>query len=352
MCGLTHAAIIAQPSCRLTLAIEGHHWLCYATVMNSPSAEIIEFAAPTPGERLDKTIVAHIGDRLSRAQIQTLIDEGAVTINAAPAKPGWRLKGGEAIRVVVPPVEPKTDKLEAEPIPLNVLYSDEHIAVINKPAGLVVHPGSGNESGTLVNALMSLYPEIGEIDYAPQRRGIVHRLDKDTSGVIVVAKNAIALRRLLRQFQDRTVEKVYVALLERPPKTPTGRINVPIERDSVNRRKMKVDREGRPASSEFFVTERFADGLTLVRVNLLTGRTHQIRVHMAFINCPIVGDAVYGFRKQRLPLRRQFLHAEKLCFDHPHTGERMCFEAPLAPELQRILDDLRREASALDDTST
>ncbi|MDL1899358.1 RluA family pseudouridine synthase [Anaerolineae bacterium CFX9] len=319
--------------------------------MNAIPEEIIEFNAHLPGERLDKTIVAHVGERLSRAQIQALIEDGSVTINDAPAKPGWRLKGGEVIRMVLPPAEARQEALAAEAIPLDVLYSDEHIAVINKPAGLVVHPGSGNPGGTLVNALMARFPEIGEMDYAPQRRGIVHRLDKDTSGVIVVARNAIALRRLLRQFQDRSVEKVYLALLERPPRTDTGRIDVPIERDPVNRRKMRVDRAGRHAISEFYVTERFNDGLTLVRVNLLTGRTHQIRVHMAFIGCPIVGDALYGFRRQRLPLRRQFLHAWRLCIDHPATGERLCFEAPLAPELQRILDTLRREAGAGGDTS-
>ncbi|MCC6802161.1 MAG: RluA family pseudouridine synthase, partial [Anaerolineae bacterium] len=169
---------------------------------------------------------------------------------------------------------------------------------------------------------------------------IVHRLDKDTSGLIVVAKNAPTLHRLMGQFQKRTVEKIYVALLERTPKTSTGRIDVPLGRDPNNRRKRAVMRDGRPAVSEFTVVERFADGKALVRVRLLTGRTHQIRVHMAFIGCPIVGDALYGVRKQSL--RGQFLHAARLCFDHPRTGERMCFESPLPERLEAVLADLRK----------
>jgi 23S rRNA pseudouridine1911/1915/1917 synthase len=213
--------------------------------------------------------------------------------------------------------------------------------VINKPAGLIVHPGSGNETGTLVNALLARYPQIIEMNYAPKRRGIVHRLDKDTSGLILVAKNSIAMTRLTAQFQHRTVEKTYIALLERMPKTSTGRIEVPIARDPVRRKKMAVSREGRPAVTEFTVVERFNDGRVLVRVKPLTGRTHQIRVHMAFIGCPIVGDDLYGYRKQRL-LDRQFLHASRLCFDHPRTGERLCFEVPLPDDLEAVLSTLRR----------
>ncbi len=212
--------------------------------------------------------------------------------------------------------------------------------MIDKPAGLVVHPGAGNPSGTLVNAILARYPEIADMNYAPQRRGIVHRLDKDTSGLILVARNAPTLHRLMRQFQKRTVEKTYVALLERAPKTPTGRIDMPIGRDPANRRKMAVLRSGRPAISEFTVVERFADGKALVHVKLLTGRTHQIRVHMAFLGCPIVGDVLYGYRRQTLP--RQFLHAWRLCFDHPRTGERLCFESPLPPRLEAALADLRK----------
>lgn len=307
---------------------------------NSPQREQhIEFTVRNAGERLDKTITAHVGERLTRNQIQTLIRDGKVTVNGAVVKAGVKLKGGEVIRLTVPP--PQEDKsVAAEPIPLNVVYEDDDLAVINKPAGLVVHPGMGNEQGTLVNAILARWSEIGTMNYAPKRRGIVHRLDKDTSGLILVAKTAPALHRLAGQFQKRTVEKVYIALLERAPKTSTGRIDAPLGRDPNNRRKRIVSRDGRPAVSEFTVVERYEDGRVLVHVKLLTGRTHQIRAHMAFINCPIVGDALYGFRRQSL--NRQFLHAWKLCFDQPRTGERLCFEAPLPDALEAVLAEERR----------
>ena len=299
-----------------------------------------QFTADAPGERLDKTLVARFGDQLTRSQIQTLIKDGQVTVNGEAVKAGVKLKGGETVAVAVPP--PRADPtVEPEDIPLSVVYDDDDLAVINKPAGLIVHPGSGNETGTLVNAILARYPEVAQISHTPKRRGIVHRLDKDTSGLIIVARNGAAMRRLMEQFQRRTVEKRYLALLEHTPKTTTGRITAPIDRDPIRRKQMAVARDGKPAITEFTVIERFADGKALVQVNLLTGRTHQIRVHMAFIECPIVGDGVYGFRKQRL-LERQFLHASRLCFDHPRTNERMCFEAPLPRELESLLEQLRR----------
>jgi 23S rRNA pseudouridine1911/1915/1917 synthase len=301
--------------------------------------EHIEFTVQGAGERLDKLIVAQLGDRLTRTQIQTLIREGGVRVNGAVIKPGVKLKGGEVISVNIPP-PPEDTSVEPEPIPLTVLYEDDDLAVIDKPAGLVVHPGAGNETGTLVNAILARYPEIAQMDYAPKRRGIVHRLDKDTSGVILIARRAPILQRLMRQFAARTVEKVYLALTEKPPKTNIGRIDAPIARDPQNRKRMKVVRDGKPAVSEFQVIERFKDGKTLLSVKLLTGRTHQIRVHLAFIDCPLVGDTVYGFRKPRF--ERQFLHAAKLCFDHPRTRERLCFESPLPDHLRAYLDNLRR----------
>ena len=302
--------------------------------------QYIEFTAAHAGERLDKTLLAHLGDQLTRSQIQALIKEGQVLVNGSAVKAGVKLKGGEQIAVTVPPPPPDTT-VEPEDIPLDVIYDDTDIAVVNKPAGLVVHPGSGNETGTLVNALLARYPELADINYAPKRRGIVHRLDKDTSGLILVAKTAPMMQRLMAQFQKRTVSKTYIALLERAPKTSSGRITAPIDRDPVHRKQMAVSRDGRPAITEFAIVERFKDGRALVRLNLLTGRTHQIRVHMAFIECPIVGDSLYGFRKQRL-LNRQFLHAAQLCFDHPRTGERLCFDAPLPTELETVLSQLRR----------
>lgn len=290
------------------------------------------------GERLDKVLVARLGDRLTRSQIQALIKDGQATVNGAAVKTGLKLKGDEQIALTIPP-PPEDDSVEPEPIALDIIYEDDDLAVINKPAGLVVHPGAGNRSGTLVNAILARYPQIAEMRYAPQRRGIVHRLDKDTSGLILIAKRAPAMRHLINQFQQRTVDKVYLALVEKPPKTSIGRIDLPIARDPNQRTRMSVQRDGRPAVSEFTVLERFNSGPALLEVKLLTGRTHQIRVHLAYIGSPIVGDAVYGYRKQRL--RGQFLHAARLCFDHPRSGERLCFEAPLPERLQTLLDELR-----------
>lgn len=306
----------------------------------SMSENTRQFMVEAPGERLDKLIVQHIGDDLSRVQIQTLIKDGKVTVNGAAVKAGIKLKGGEQVRIELPP--PKTlEKVEPEAIPLVVLYEDADLAVIDKPAGMTVHPGDGNEKGTLVSALLSRWPEVGQMKIEEKRAGIVHRLDKDTSGLLVIAKRDSARLRLMAQFQARTVEKTYIALLEKAPATQTGRIEAPIGRDADQRKKMTVMRGGRPAVSEYKVIEQLADGQALVEVNLLTGRTHQIRVHMAFIGCPIVGDRVYGFRKQRVVLKRHFLHAAHLCFDHPRTGERLCFDSLLPPELEGALDKLR-----------
>lgn len=302
--------------------------------------ERITFTSNAGGTRLDRLIVEHLGDRLSRSQIQSLIRDELITVDGATVKAGIKLKGGERIAITLPPT-PADTTVEPEPIPLAIIHDDDEFAVINKPAGLIVHPGAGNESGTLVNALLARYPQIAEINYAPKRRGIVHRLDKDTSGVILVAKTARTMRRLMQQFQERTVDKTYLALVERAPQTRTGRIDLPLARDPNQRKRMKVMRDGKPAITEFTVIEDFKDGRALLRIRLLTGRTHQIRVHLAYLNAPIVGDRIYGYRKQRLPLNRQFLHAAALSFDHPQTGIRLHFESPLPDDLQHLLNDLR-----------
>lgn len=301
----------------------------------------IQFTVEPPGERLDKLIVEQLGDALSRAQIQALIKEGKVTVNGAQVKPGIKLKGGEQIAVDLPP--PSAPELvKPEAIELNIVYEDADLAVIDKPAGMTVHPGLGNETGTLVNAIFARWPEIGLMNGEEKRAGIVHRLDKDTSGLVVIAKSDVVRRKLMAQFQARTVEKIYLALLEKMPATQTGRIDAPIARDVKLRKRMAVTRGGRPAITEYEVIEHdFIEEQALVRVRLLTGRTHQIRVHMAFIGCPIVGDAVYGFRKQRLKLKRHFLHAAELAFDHPRTGERLRFTSSLPVGLQNILEKLR-----------
>ena len=305
------------------------------------SAEHIEFTAGQVGERLDKTILAYIGDRLSRAQLQTLIGEGLVTLDDKPTKPGIKLKGGEQIRLTIP-IRDEPDAVQPESIPLNVIYEDDDLAVIDKPAGMIVHPGEQNETGTLVSAAIDRWPEITAMNVEEKRAGIVHRLDKDTSGLIIIAKNDRARRHLSDQFQNRTVDKTYLALVERRPNTTTGRIDAPIARDPQQRKHMAVVRKGRPAVTEFSIIEDdFNGGQALLKVKIHTGRTHQIRVHLAFIGCPVVGDRVYGYRKQRIGLKRQFLHAAELAFDHPTTGDRLQFTAPLPAGLQNILDKLR-----------
>lgn len=304
-----------------------------------PDLNTFEFSNDKRGERLDKVIVAHVAERFSRAQVQSWIEGGQVTVDDVSMKAGVRLKGGERIRVVLLSTQEISSDVEPQAITLDILYEDDDIVVINKPAGLVVHPGVRNEQGTLLNALLARYPEIANIPIAAKRRGIVHRLDKDTSGIILAARSTQAMNRLMAQFQARTVEKVYLTLVERPPQTPVGRIDAPLARDPTDRKRMAVQRNGRPAITEFETIERFSEGQTLLRIHLLTGRTHQIRVHMAFIGCPVVGDKVYGYRRQRL-LHGQFLHATRLCFDHPSTKVRLCFEAPLPERLQNVLDAL------------
>jgi 23S rRNA pseudouridine1911/1915/1917 synthase len=300
----------------------------------------IEFTADTPGERLDIALVMNT-DGLSRGQLQALIHEGKVTVNGKIGKPSLKLRGGEQIVVMLPPA-PQDDRVTPENITLQIVYEDQHLAVIDKPAGLVVHPGDGNEQGTLVNALLARYPQIAQIPYDARRRGIVHRLDKDTSGLIVIAKDSPTQLKLIEQFAARSVEKTYLALVERQPKTTTGRIEAPITRDPQQRKRMAVTRQGKPAITEYKVIDTdFPGGQALLEINLLTGRTHQIRVHLAFIGSPIVGDSVYGFRKQRVRLNRHFLHAAKLAFIHPATGERLLFQSPLPEELQRVLAELK-----------
>ncbi len=308
---------------------------------NPMTEQQIDFTVGSAGERLDKLVVEQVGDGLSRAQIQALIKDGKVTVNGAQVKSGIKLKGGEQVSVTIETRE-VTEEVQPEAIPLVVLYDDKDIAVVDKPAGMTVHPGVGNEKGTLVSAMLSRWPEIAGMNIVEKRVGIVHRLDKDTSGLIVIAKNDAARIKLQAQFQSRTVDKIYIALLEKLPATLSGRVEAPIARDPNQRKRMAVVRGGKPAITEYQVIDHaFIGEQALVRVTLHTGRTHQIRVHMAFIGCPIVGDSVYGFRKQRLKLKRQFLHAAELSFDHPTTGERLSFTSPLPIGLQNTMDKLR-----------
>jgi 23S rRNA pseudouridine1911/1915/1917 synthase len=304
----------------------------------SESYQEVEFLAEPVGERLDKAIAQRF-EQLSRSQIQSLIKAGHVLIEGKPAKASYRIEGGEQIRMKIPlPSEDSAPKAEA--IPLDILYEDDQVAVINKPAGMVVHPAFGHNSGTLVNAVLARWPEIATFSEAG-RAGIVHRLDKETSGVILVAKTAAALEDLREQFKARTVHKTYVALVDGIPTTPEGMIDAPIGRDPRQRKRMAVIHAGREAVTEFRVLEIYAQH-ALLEVSPQTGRTHQIRVHLSFVGFPVMGDTVYGHRKQSIKMKRHFLHAAAITFAQPETGEAITVEAPLPVGLQDILNKLPR----------
>jgi 23S rRNA pseudouridine1911/1915/1917 synthase len=302
----------------------------------SESYREVEFITEAAGERLDKALAVRF-DEVSRSQIQNLIKEGQVMVNGKIAKASYRIEGGETILVRLPKIEEETEP-QPESIPLEILYEDDQVVVINKPAGMVVHPAFGHDSGTLVNAVLARWPEIANFTEV-SRAGIVHRLDKETSGVIVVAKTAGALASLRKQFKDREVHKRYQALVEGTPNTMDGMINAPIGRDPNQRKRMAVSREGREAVTEFHVVETYLDH-SLLDVLPQTGRTHQIRVHLAFIGNPVVGDTVYGHRKQKIKMKRHFLHAAAITFKLPGKDENITVEAPLPVGLQDILRKL------------
>jgi 23S rRNA pseudouridine1911/1915/1917 synthase len=308
--------------------------------MEPSGVEIRRLEAATGGARLDR-YVAEALDDLSRTTVQRLIEEGNITVNGNRVSPSHRLRAGDGIAVHIPPPEPV--QLQPEAIPLDVLYEDADLLVINKPAGLVVHPGAGHRSGTLVNAVLAHAPDLtgvgGEV-----RPGIVHRLDKDTSGVLVMAKHDRALQELQRQFKRRSVEKRYHALVLGDLSQDEGLIEAPIARDRRRRQQMAVQTGGKEARTRWHVLGRFRDATgqryTLLDVELLTGRTHQIRVHLAWMGYPLAGDRVYAPAHAAHTAPRQFLHARELFLDHPTTAERLHFVAPLPPELQQVLDAL------------
>ncbi len=305
----------------------------------SERVERFTFEGPDP-QRLDRFLTQCFPNQ-SRSRLQAWIKEGLVTVDGRPArKAGQLLEGGETVEVRVPPVRPT--EVRPEPIPLEILFENEDVLVVNKPAGMVVHPAPGNESGTLVNAVLAHVPDLEGVG-GMLRPGIVHRLDKDTSGVIIVAKNDRAHRFLQEQFKHRRTEKVYLALVDGAPPTPDGRIEAPIGRDTTHRQRMKVvpPGKGREAVTVYHTVERFREH-TLLEAHPLTGRTHQIRVHLAFLGCPVVGDTVYGRRRPTLPIGRHFLHAYRLTITLPGEREPRTFEAPLPPELQAALEEARQ----------
>ncbi|MEJ7616430.1 MAG: RluA family pseudouridine synthase [Pyrinomonadaceae bacterium] len=308
-----------------------------------------EIAPEDVGTRLDVYLAARIA-AASRARVQRLIESGDVLVGEKPAsRSSYKLRPGDHVEVEV--VEAAiADELVPENIPLDILYEDEHLIVVNKSAGMVVHPGAGVSTGTLAHALLYHFAELATRGGAA-RPGIVHRLDRETSGVILVAKTEAAHENLSQQFRDRSVFKSYLALVHGQVKAESGSINEPIARDRRHRTRMGVVRGGREALSLYRVRERFAR-MTLLNVEIKTGRTHQIRVHLAHLKHPVVGDELYGggrdqtvadvrVRQRVAALGHQFLHAERLAFRHPASDQELRFKAPLPADLTEFLDFLR-----------
>ena len=291
------------------------------------------FTVDSSGVRLDK----FVGDRcpeLSRTHAQKLIAEGLITVNGNPAKPSLKLNVADRVDIVILP-EPPT-RLTPEDIPLDIVYEDSDLLVVNKPAGLAVHPAPGHPSHTLVNAVLNYLPGLAEDD-ASARPGIVHRLDKDTSGLILVAKNRLAHENLSDQFKSRSVSKSYLVLVKGKLEPESGIIEADIGRDPRNRQRMAVVETGREARTKYGVV-KYIGKYTLLEISPETGRTHQIRVHLAAIGFPVIGDAVYGVTSPYLS--RQFLHAHKIGFRLPSTSEYVEFSSPLPPDLEQALKDI------------
>ncbi|MBI3977888.1 MAG: RluA family pseudouridine synthase [Chloroflexi bacterium] len=297
--------------------------------------ETIDLTADDSGARLDRFVADH-APGLSRTQVQRLVETGHVLVNGRPGRPSQKLARHERITVELPPAAPPT--LVPQAMSLPVVYEDADVVVVDKPAGLVVHPAAGHAEGTLVHGLLAQVEDLQGIG-GTLRPGIVHRLDKDTSGLIVIAKHDHALASLQEQFRERTVDKQYLALVEGRLTPPTGAVEAPIGRDPRDRKRMAVVANGRPARTTYRVVEHL-DHHTLVEAHPVTGRTHQIRVHFAAIGHPVVGDAVYGH--PLAGLHRHFLHAARLAFRLPSTQQWVAFESSLPPELQAVLERLRR----------
>lgn len=308
------------------------------------------------GKRLDRWLTSVLTDR-SRSEIQRWIKDGLVTLDGLTAKARLRVEAGQVIVIQVPEVVPH-ETLRPSDIPLDLCYEDDDLLIIDKPAGMVVHPAPGHPDATLVNAVLFHCPEIEGVG-GERRPGLVHRLDKDTSGLIVVAKNDRSHRHLQAQFKDRSVYKEYVALVEGRLDPESGRISAPLGRHPVDRKRQAVlpsdpvtgVSRGREAVTDYYTLATYATKVrssqayatfTLARAVLQTGRTHQIRVHFAWCKHPVVGDTVYGFSKQRLPINRQFLHAHKLRLRLPGNNEEREFVAPLPADLEAVLNSLEQ----------
>ena len=304
------------------------------------SEHLVTFIFDEPqAQRLDKFLVTCLPE-FSRSRLQSLIKDGCVAVDEITAhKTGEMLAEHAVVQVHIPPSKPS--KLTPEDIPLDIVFENDDLMVVNKPAGMVVHPAPGHTSGTLVHAALSHAPEMEGIG-GEKQPGVVHRLDKDTSGLIMLAKNDQTHNLLQNQFRSREVQKVYLGLVDGVPPTPTGRIEAPIGRDPKTRKKMAVvtPQKGRQAVSEYLTLETFPDH-TLLEIHPITGRTHQIRLHLSFLGCPVAGDTVYGNRHSTIPLDRHFLHAYRLSVRLLGEEEPRTFEAHLPQELEDILIQLR-----------
>ena len=295
--------------------------------------KVYNFIADKPGVRLDKYVCDKLAE-LSRARVQRLITEGHVTVNEQAAKAGLRLNAGDRLKVALPPAPPSP--LTPEAIPLNIIYEDDDLLVVDKPAGLIVHPAPGHPAHTLVNAILSRFPHLAALSDS-LRPGIVHRLDRDTSGVMAVAKNSLAQTKLMEQFKAHSVAKTYLVLVKGKLTPENGVIEAPMGRDPRHRQRMAVAAKGREARTEYKVIKYIGD-YTLLEVKPETGRTHQIRVHFSAIGYPVVGDKVYGVKSPFLS--RQFIHASRLGFKLPSSGKYMEFESELPADLAQALEDI------------
>ncbi len=287
--------------------------------------------------RLDKVVVKLSPD-ISRMSVQRLIDNQHIKVNNEPQKSSYKVKLGDIIQIQQQ--QPKQVEIKAQKIPIEVVYQDNDIIVVNKPKGLVVHPANGNPDGTLVNAIMEICKESLSGIGGKLRPGIVHRIDKDTSGLLIIAKNDRSHIIMSDQFKNKQVKKTYIALVRGTIKENEATINMPISRSKIDRKKMCVSKEGRQAITHFKVLERY-EKYTLIEINLETGRTHQIRVHMAYIGFPIIGDMVYSNGKNPFGVIGQMLHAQKIQFKHPITNKEIELEARLPQYFQDVLDEIK-----------
>ena len=303
--------------------------------MTVPGPGLHRMRCDTPCGRLDVYVAGALG--VTRSHAHGWIKDGRVLLNGSPAKPSAGVAAGDTVEVRVR--EPEPLGVSPEDIPIDVVYQDADVAVVNKPKGMVVHPAAGYRTGTLVNALLYHIKDLSGIN-SVLRPGIVHRLDKETSGLLLVAKNDAAHLSLAKQIKERTASRVYYALALGNFKEDTGEIDAPIARHPSERKRMAVVAGGRPAVTRYRVVERFSE-TTLLELSLVTGRTHQIRVHLAHIGHGVLGDPVYGPKRARYPIRGQALHAGRIAFDHPRTGERMEITAPWPQDFTKLLEWLR-----------